>query len=170
MEIYQLSPGCGNSHLTQHAAGPVRTLVYAHPCFACVNVWSTRVHTCGRRDVSSSKPERMHIPHGKESPYLTGQSYLIDTRRVPNTSRPPIRHPLLSPSVSSISLLSCQPFHAARISFSLAASRSESRIRICSTRRPISRRRRSNHGNGNTSYACNVAPRRTAPRRADMSL
>lgn len=95
------------------------------------------MHTCGRRGVSSSnsEPERMHIPHEKEPPYLTGQSHLIDTRRVPNTSRPPIRHPLLSlPLFFSFSLSTlsfylpqtASPFHATRISLSLSFSPSRS--------------------------------------------
>lgn len=60
----------------------------------CVKVWSTRhaymwwTRCVESRSVCISR-------HGKEPPYLTGQSHLIDTRRVPNTLRPPIRHPLL---------------------------------------------------------------------------
>lgn len=56
---------------------------------ACIRVWSARCRP-------NSEPKRMHILHGKEPPYLTGQSHLIDTRRIPNTSRPPVRYPFLS--------------------------------------------------------------------------
>ena len=103
----------------------------------CAYVWSTRVSS-SNSDYSEPE-ERMHIPHEKKPPYLTGQSHLIDTRRVPNTSRPPIRH---SPSPFShcfslflfLSLSqTVSPLRYSHLFFSLPHSR-ESRIRIYSRR------------------------------------
>lgn len=76
------------------------------------------------------------ISRGKEPPYLTGQSHLIDTRRVPNTLRPPIRYPLLL-SASPFSIFFSFSLHLSlslffpSVGFSPSPSpHAESRIRI----------------------------------------
>lgn len=132
------------------------------------------MHTCGRaRCVSDETREsgRMYIPHSKEPPYLTGQSHLIDTRRVPNTLRPPIRYSPLSLFLFLSFFLS---FCLSISRFSLYLSFSLLSVRLvlpaCGIANPASVARAalvtpvaaadftSNHGNGNTSYACNAAP------------
>jgi len=147
---------------------------------ACVSVWSTRAYVWSNSLYVERTRSRggMYILHGKEPPYLTGQSHLIDTRRVPNTLRPPIWYPsfplslpiLLSFSLSLSLFRPIYPFRAFSQSLSLSLPSSLPPLTPPSAS-PRTRNHESasvaraalvtpvaatdftsNHGNGNTSY------------------